>query len=344
MPAISIITPVYNGEKSLKRCIQSVMKQRMEDFEWIIVDDCSSDSTQEILKKIQERDSRIKVLKNDHNKGASKSRFRALESASGTYITFLDSDDALTTDALSLYKDAVQKSEAEIFVIGSKLVFPFIKASLKFYSCDNDQNFSHGGIPGEQACIYMLANDGLTPNLWDKLYKADLIRTFAGKCPDLSLGEDYVLNMRLIAHATTVHPVSGFGYLWSYNGLGEKYYLRRWPEYERAIGQVLTELPLLCASTPLDIHKAQKAVALNYFQCLRENCIQRILNNYDKSNPEDFVAKTLKHPILEWLDTGQSPQTCALTTERFLQVCRGHLREHRKYYIFTRIINRFLNL
>ena len=84
---ISVIIPVYNVEDYLHVCINSVLKQTYEDFEIICVEDASTDSSLEILEYFAQKDSRVKILKNDSNKGCGYSRNRGLEEAKGKYIS-----------------------------------------------------------------------------------------------------------------------------------------------------------------------------------------------------------------------------------------------------------------
>ena len=107
---ISVIIPVYNVENYLHVCLNSVLKQTYQDFEIICIDDASTDSSLEILKYFEKKDSRIKVLKNDSNKGQGYSRNRGLELAQGKYISFLDGDDWLSPDAFEIL---IQKAEQD---------------------------------------------------------------------------------------------------------------------------------------------------------------------------------------------------------------------------------------
>ena len=90
---VSIIMPSYNTAKYIEESIKSVQNQTYENWELIIVDDCSTDNTDEIVKKYIESDKRIHYFKNDKNSGAAVSRNRALREAKGKWIAFLDSDD-----------------------------------------------------------------------------------------------------------------------------------------------------------------------------------------------------------------------------------------------------------
>lgn len=92
-PQVSIITPVYNSQKYLEECIGSVLKQTHTNWEHILVDDCSSDNSADLIKSYQKRDARIKYHRLKKNSGAGVSRNTAIEMAKGRFIAFLDSDD-----------------------------------------------------------------------------------------------------------------------------------------------------------------------------------------------------------------------------------------------------------
>lgn len=98
---VSIIMPAYNSGKYISESIASVREQSYINWELIIVDDCSSDNTIEIVKKFQEKDHRILLFTLTVNSGAAKARNIAIKKASGVYLAFLDSDDYWDTDKLS---------------------------------------------------------------------------------------------------------------------------------------------------------------------------------------------------------------------------------------------------
>ncbi|MBR7157068.1 MAG: glycosyltransferase family 2 protein, partial [Bacteroidales bacterium] len=92
-PLVSIITPSYNSEKYIDETIQSVIAQTYSNWEMLIVDDCSNDTTRNIVKKYILSDSRIKLYELPHNSGPSVARNTAIGKANGTFLAFLDSDD-----------------------------------------------------------------------------------------------------------------------------------------------------------------------------------------------------------------------------------------------------------
>lgn len=97
---VSIIMPAYNAEKYIEEAIQSVLKQTYTNWELIIVNDCSTDKTEQIAKKHQEQDKRIKLHSLPENQGVANARNIVLQNAVGRYIAFLDSDDMWVPEKL----------------------------------------------------------------------------------------------------------------------------------------------------------------------------------------------------------------------------------------------------
>ncbi|MGL4990803.1 MAG: glycosyltransferase family 2 protein [Sarcina sp.] len=108
---LSIIVPIYNGERYVKSVIENVIKQKYEDFELIIINDGSTDNTKVVCDSIENLDSRVKIIHKE-NEGVSTTRNMGIEIASGEYITFLDCDDRID---FSMYKNMVDKLEEEAY-------------------------------------------------------------------------------------------------------------------------------------------------------------------------------------------------------------------------------------
>ena len=122
MSSVSVIVPVYNVEKYLKRCVDSILAQSFADFELILVDDGSTDGSGLICDELAKTDNRITVQHNP-NQGVSAARNNGIEAATGEWITFIDSDDYVLPDyLLSLYQGALE-SCADLVVTGIKHVF-----------------------------------------------------------------------------------------------------------------------------------------------------------------------------------------------------------------------------
>lgn len=108
---ITIIIPVYNTEKYLKRCLDSVIHQSYSNLEIICIDDKSTDSSRDILLQYASNDSRISLILLDKNAGVSHARNLALEKSTGSYVCFLDSDDYLEQSSCEdLYNNIVNQN------------------------------------------------------------------------------------------------------------------------------------------------------------------------------------------------------------------------------------------
>jgi len=99
---VSIITPVYNAERFLEITAQSVLSQTYNDWEWVLVNDCSTDSSWQIMQNLAKLDSRIKIFSNAVNLKSGKTRNVAIENAMGRFIAFLDVDDVWHKEKLAL--------------------------------------------------------------------------------------------------------------------------------------------------------------------------------------------------------------------------------------------------
>lgn len=122
-PLVSVITPVYNREKYLVRCIESILEQTYSNFEFLIIDDKSSDNTLEIIKNYQLTDSRIKILENDKNLGATLSFNRGLDICQGKYVARMDSDDISLSDRLEKQVEIFESwNDLEVLGAGAILI------------------------------------------------------------------------------------------------------------------------------------------------------------------------------------------------------------------------------
>ena len=113
MPKISVIIPVYNVEKFLKRCLDSVLAQTFQDFEVICVNDGSTDKSGEILESYAFRDNRIRIFTQD-NQGASVARNNGLKNIHGDYIFFLDSDDVIHYQAFEILTKLLEDNNVDM--------------------------------------------------------------------------------------------------------------------------------------------------------------------------------------------------------------------------------------
>ena len=117
MPIVSVIVPVFNVEKYLDKCIESLIKQKLKDIEIILVDDGSTDLSGKICDEWKTKDSRIQVI-HKKNGGLSDARNVGVELAKGKYIGFVDSDDYVSDDMFQILYQNIEKENADISICG----------------------------------------------------------------------------------------------------------------------------------------------------------------------------------------------------------------------------------
>lgn len=119
---ISILLPVYNSQKYLPNCLDSILNQSYGDFELIIVNDGSIDNSGSIIEEYAKKDNRIKYFYKDNEKSISKTRNYLLDKISGDYFIFIDSDDVIDKDFLKILLETINKTNSDIVSCGFKII------------------------------------------------------------------------------------------------------------------------------------------------------------------------------------------------------------------------------
>lgn len=187
MPIISVILPVYNGERTIQETIASVLRQTFSDFELIVINDGSQDSTLDIVKRIP--DPRLKVLSYP-NAGLAASRNRGIAQAVGDYIAFIDADDLWTPDKLEAQFQALQNNPHAALAYSWT---DFIDESSQFIHTG-----SHLTVNGNAYAHLLLVN--FLENGSNPLIRQPILTQVAGFDESLSAAEDWDLWLRLAAN------------------------------------------------------------------------------------------------------------------------------------------------
>ena len=169
MPAISIIIPVYNAERYLSQCIDSVIAQTFEDWEAILVNDGSKDGSLAICQEYASKDDRIKVI-DKPNGGVSSARNKGLEMAQGDWITFMDSDDWLDEDAFQTYYEAAQRTGADIIKTGYR------KINANANVNDNHFEWQEVALMDKSDALALLQSTGYYAFVWNMLVKSKIAK------------------------------------------------------------------------------------------------------------------------------------------------------------------------
>lgn len=156
MSKVSILTAVYNSERHLRKCLDSLVNQTLRDIQIICIDDHSTDSSLSILQEYASNDSRIVVLEQSENQGQAVARNRGLEIADGEYITMLDSDDWFGVDALEkLYNSFETYPEADCALFKLMMCYP-IEGSDEFRVEEFTNRTTHKLLDGKDAFLLSL--------------------------------------------------------------------------------------------------------------------------------------------------------------------------------------------
>lgn len=209
---ISVIVPCYNCEKTIEKCLDSLFSQTYNELEVIAVDDGSSDNTLNKLKKIAQKDSRLKIY-HQENSGPSSARNLGLSKATGEFVGFIDSDDFIRKDAYEKMIQCACEQQADLIICDYICVYP-----------DNKQTVMRHVLPRElvghkeiiDKLIFQFYGGDATglASLCNKLYK----RSFIGNMrfdEELYRGEDWWFNLKLYEKANKISAIHESLYYYS---------------------------------------------------------------------------------------------------------------------------------
>ena len=198
-PKVSIIIPVYNAEQFLPSCTESILSQDFTDWEAVFIDDGSIDKSLVYLKSVESADKRIRVFSKQNN-GVSSARNLGLDKARGEWICFVDADDRLTKNALSLL---LQKAEDTDMVLGGYEVFD--EEHTLTYSIPDRLEYRLNQYQALEQ-LFRPWHYRWLGEVWGKLFKASIIKRHQLKFDErIHIGED-----RLFVTAYTCHIQSAF--------------------------------------------------------------------------------------------------------------------------------------
>lgn len=195
MAKISVIVPVYRVEPYLRKCVDSIRNQTFRDLEIILVDDGSPDGCGEICDQYQELDNRVRVI-HKANGGLSSARNAGLDSATGEYIGFVDSDDYIAKDMFETLYNNIVEHDADIAVCGAWVCFPDRTVSAN--------KIQYKGLADQEAAYRMiLLGDVVKAHVWDKLFKREVFENV--RFPIGKIFEDIYILDELMLRAETVY-------------------------------------------------------------------------------------------------------------------------------------------
>lgn len=191
---ISIIIPVYNSEKKIRKCINSILNQSFTDYELILLNDGSTDYTLSILKEYEKSHNNIKVL-DKFNEGIAKTRNLGIRIATGKYLVFLDNDDFIDSDYLRILYDEIEATQNDLVIAGYRRV------------SDTKELFKVAPQKTSWAKYTIISP-------WAKIYRRKFIIDNKIEFLDYVIGEDVYFNLQVYTLTKKVSTISYIGYNW----------------------------------------------------------------------------------------------------------------------------------
>ena len=224
MIKISIIVPVYNSEKCLQKCLQSIHIQNYKEFEVVIINDGSTDNSLNIIEEFTAKDARFKSFSKP-NTGVSSSRNFGLSKSEGDYVTFIDSDDTIEYNYLSSYIEKIKKNKSDLICQGYASLYYNYQLITKLDNVDYyNQEITDA--------IYDLELKECLSPVWNKIFKKSIIDENNLKFDEnISLGEDKLFSIRFI-YFTKIISTLNYS-LYNYNRMNENTLSKKHHEYNK---------------------------------------------------------------------------------------------------------------
>jgi len=213
---ISIIIPIYNAEKYLKDCLNTVINQTYKNIEIILINDGSTDNSINIIKEYQQKDNRIVVI-DRKNKGVLYSRVEGLKIAKGKYVTYIDSDDWVEKNIIEILYNKINKYNADV---------------IKCQFSNNEENITNGNFNIKQELF--IKKENFEPaffdmffvnmnihNVWCQMFKRELIYSNIENIDtNISMGDDLEINIQLYKNINSILFIPNVLYHYRYNDNG----------------------------------------------------------------------------------------------------------------------------
>lgn len=202
-PFVSIIMPAYNAETRIDTAISSIVAQTMPSWELLVVDDCSTDKTADIVNKWIQIDKRISLIRLEKNSGPGYAKNLGMSKASGTYITFCDSDDWLDRDAFAVLSN-YGKETSDVIVAGyyrdicdeENKVLERNPVKAEGWESNRKNEVIRGIVALDKVRLFSFA--------WNKFYRSELIRKHRICFSDKKFGEDYDFNISFFSYCESI--------------------------------------------------------------------------------------------------------------------------------------------
>ena len=302
---ISVIVPIFNAEKYLDSCINSVLEQTYSNWELILIDDGSTDKSGIIADEYKRRDTRIHVI-HQENAGVSSARNRGLDVASGDYISFLDADDEFTPDCLEKLMNAAIRSNVDI-----------VAAKYCGEVSSNIINAQDSIWRGEDALKHSLMDDPFTYLACTKLFRRSIIGETRFSS-ELRVSEDTYFLFHLLCKRPSFLPIQEEVYIYKHNpdSVTRAAFSERHFDVLRACE---LKYELIQKQFP-EMLELAKNMQLKACMCLLRVLAVRTKNEYRNKEKE----------LLRWVDANKNSYISATSSDdKWMFILKHHM-----YYVY----------
>ena len=301
MPKISVIIPVYNVEEYLSDCLDSILSQSLVDIEIIGIDDCSTDKSATILNEYVLKDTRIKILHNETNRGPAFSRNLGIKMATGKYVMFVDSDDMITEGSLLALYNKAEESQADGVLFDIDSVYELSSVSNKIAKCHPHRHNYSGIYTGQELFTMQMDNGDLQLMTVICLWKREFILNNGLLFPEDILHEDVPFSVRafMLAEKMVFLPKSCYIYRRRDNSITTK----SWGE-KNLIGLVRGNADIILALTQnsANITPRFSASVMEYICNVRAMVRANLIDSAKNGEYIDYSTNVGFLEYVEWQD------------------------------------------
>lgn len=210
MQKVSVVVTVYNVEKFIRRCIESIQNQTIKDIEIIVVDDGTPDNSMSIVEEIAHNDERIRIILHEKNMGLMWARKSGYMAANGEYIAFCDSDDYLPENSIELLLKEAEETQADI-VSGN---YTHVKLDGSQIVCRNQLKYGNDKL----SVFKSLLKNEMKHTIWGKLYRASILKDYSYKTYEhFTNGEDGCLFYQIVENVSKMVQIEEPVYFYMQN-------------------------------------------------------------------------------------------------------------------------------
>ena len=278
MSTISVIVPVYNAQAYLRKCVDSILNQTFTDLEIILVDDFSTDNSWEICSEYEKSDSRVKAIHRSKNDGISAARNDGLDSATGKFVIFVDSDDWLANIMCESLINAQADSGASLVSCGYKEI---IGTNAIVHEYENNIIYFKEKIQNE--LLYKFVGElQTTCAVWARLFEKKILDNYNLRFREMHIKEDFYFMIEYLQCIEKAVYIAGPYYN----------YLVRSTSAIHSIGSVDKEITVCTPMTIYNIFELRGGVSYRFYKALGMEYITSICRLASCCSKAEFIKYT----------------------------------------------------